>query len=317
MKAPIADPPAEAAAERPPPRCGNCRAVLAGPFCARCGQRDVDLNVSTRSLLSEGARELVEVDRRFLLTLRLLFFRPGHLTRTYLKGRRAMHTSPLRLYLVASALFFSAYVLTQGVREGYSEARNPARAETARQLEPAGPAAAGRPAEALPPSGRLREFGARLAAGQRRAILDRGAFVDLYSKRLSWARLLTLPVLSLVLGLVHVRAGRRLVQHLVFSLHFGAVFLFGFLALMMAGVLAKAAMAPLGISPLEAPDVNRVLYVPGGIALLAYLYLAMRRVYGERTRVGAARFALTAVLFAGSLFLAFLAAAVHSMLMLA
>ncbi len=316
MKALRAGPPAEAAAERRPPRCGNCRAVLAGPFCARCGQRDVDLNVSTRSLLSEGVRELVEVDRRFFVTLRLLFLRPGRLTRTYLKGRRAMHTSPLRLYLVASALFFSAYVLTQGVREGYNAARNPPRAETARQLEPAG-TAAGRPAEALPPSGRLREFGARLAEGQRRAVLDRGAFIDMYSKRLSWALLLTLPVLSLILGLVHVRSGRRPVQHLVFSLHFGAVFLFGFLALMMAGVLAKAAMAAVGISPVEAPDVNLALYVPGGIALLAYLYLAMRRVYGERTLVGTARFALTAVLFAGSLFLAFLAAAVHTMLMLA
>jgi hypothetical protein len=249
----------------------------------------------------------VDVDRRFFQTLRLLFFRPGHLTRTYLKGRRAMHTSPLRLYLVASALFFSAYVLTQGVREGYNEARNPPRVEASRQLEPAGPAAAGR----------LRELGARLAAGQRRAILDRAAFIDMYSKRLSWALLLTLPVLSLILGLVHVRSGRPLVQHLVFSLHFGAVFLFGFLALMMAGVLAKAAMAALGISPLEAPDVNLVLYVPGGVALLAYLYLAMRRVYGERSLVGTARFALTAVLFAGSLFLAFLTAAVHTMLMLA
>ena len=317
MKALLADPPAEAAAERRPPRCGNCRAVLAGPFCARCGQRDVDLNVSTRSLLSEGARELVDVDRRFLLTLRLLFFRPGHLTRTYLKGRRAMHTSPLRLYLLASALFFSAYVLTQGVREGYSDARNPQRAELARRLEPAGTAARVRTAEALPPSGRLRDFGARLAAGQRRAILDRAAFIDLYSKRLSWALLLTLPVLSLILALVHVRSGRPPVQHLVFSLHFGAVFLFGFLALMMAGVLAKAAMAALGISPVGAPDVNLVLYVPGGAALLAYLYLAMRRVYGERSLVGAARFALTAVLFAGSLLLAFLAAAVHSLLMLA
>jgi hypothetical protein len=317
MKDLLTDPPAEAAEERPPPRCGNCRAVLAGPFCARCGQRDVDLNVSTRSLLSEGARELVEVDRRFLETLRLLFFRPGHLTRSYLRGRRTMHTSPLRLYLVASALFFSAYVLTQEVREGYNAARNPPRVEASRQLEPAGSAAGRRRAEALPPSGRLRELGARLAAGQRRAILDRAAFVEMYSKRLSWALLLTLPVLSLILGLVHVRSGRLLVQHLVFSLHFGAVFLFGFLALMMAGVLAKAAMTALGISPVEAPDVNPVLYVPGGIALLAYLYLAMRRVYGERSLVGAARFALTAVLFAGSLLLAFLAAALHTMLMLA
>lgn len=302
--------------ERPARRCGNCRALLEGPYCARCGQRDVDLNVTARSLLTEGLQEFIAVDRRFLRTVHLLFARPGHLTRTYLAGKRVRYTSPLRLYLAASVLFFSAYVLTQGVREGYMDARNPQLVNRVRAMEARESGGSPPLVERRSLLAGVRDFRATLASGQRRAILDRTTFVREYSENLSWALLLTLPVLSLVLGLVHLGSGRLLIRHLVFSLHFGAVFAFGFLALMIAGVLAKVGIRALGVDALALPDVNLLLYVPGGVALLVYLYVSTGRVYPERARIRVVRFALTAVSVTASLLLAFLAASMYTMLRL-
>jgi hypothetical protein len=72
----------------------------------------------------------------------------------------------------------------------------------------------------------------------------------------------------------------------------------------------------LGVSPLALPDVNPILSVPGGLALLAYLHLAMRRAYPERAAVRVARFVLAAVLLTGALGLTFLGAVLHTTLML-
>jgi hypothetical protein len=59
-------------------------------------------------LLADSLGEAFDVDGRMFRTLRLLFGRPGALTREYLDGRRQRYTPPLRLYLVVSLLFFVA-----------------------------------------------------------------------------------------------------------------------------------------------------------------------------------------------------------------
>ncbi len=48
-------------------------------------------------------------------TLKLLFTRPGRLTREYLDGRRRRYVLPLRLYLTCSFLFFLVVKLTPAV----------------------------------------------------------------------------------------------------------------------------------------------------------------------------------------------------------
>lgn len=58
------------------------------------------------SLLGNVIKETFEVDGRAALTIRTLFRHPGLLTSEFLDGRRRRHTSPLRLYLVISIVFF-------------------------------------------------------------------------------------------------------------------------------------------------------------------------------------------------------------------
>src|SRR4051812_14111428 len=87
-------------------RCLNCGTELAGPFCAQCGQRDIPPYPSVRELVTDAFWELSGWDGRFAATVRTLVRTPGHLTVDFLEGRRARFISPLRLYLLASLLYF-------------------------------------------------------------------------------------------------------------------------------------------------------------------------------------------------------------------
>ena len=55
--------------------------------------------------------ELLHVDGKIVRTLQALLTRPGQLTLDYWEGRRARYLPPLRMYLIATALFF-AFVTT-------------------------------------------------------------------------------------------------------------------------------------------------------------------------------------------------------------
>src|SRR3954471_3191569 len=87
-------------------RCLNCEAQLIGPFCAQCGQRDVPPYPSVRELVTDAFWALSGWDGRFAASVRALIRAPGQLTLDFLEGRRARFISPLRLYLLASLLYF-------------------------------------------------------------------------------------------------------------------------------------------------------------------------------------------------------------------
>ena len=86
--------------------CKNCDAVLDGPYCPACGQKDVDLERPFLELASEIIKETFDVDGRAWRTLKMLFAQPGRLTSEFLAGKRNTYTPPLRLYLFISVSFF-------------------------------------------------------------------------------------------------------------------------------------------------------------------------------------------------------------------
>jgi len=97
--------------------CRNCETPLADAFCPKCGQKNVDLERPLPELLGEVMRETFDVDGRAMRTLTTLFRHPGELSRQFLAGRRKLYSSPIRLYLVISLLFFvvAAWVAGQGI----------------------------------------------------------------------------------------------------------------------------------------------------------------------------------------------------------
>ncbi len=59
-----------------------------------------------RDAIRELLTELFDFDGRMLVSLRLLLTRPGFLSYEYINGRRVSYTSPIRMYLVISLVFF-------------------------------------------------------------------------------------------------------------------------------------------------------------------------------------------------------------------
>ena len=94
--------------------CHNCRAPLAGPFCAACGQQAAPLNPRLHDLLRDVTHEMLNVDGRIFASVRRLLTSPGFLTVEQIEGRRAPWIPPLRLYLLFSLLYFGIAAVTPG-----------------------------------------------------------------------------------------------------------------------------------------------------------------------------------------------------------
>jgi Protein of unknown function (DUF3667) len=86
--------------------CLNCGTVLTGNYCIECGQRATDVNLSVQTLLVEFIESLFSLEFGFWQTFKRLVFFPGALTEEYISGRRKRYSSPVRLYIMTSLLFF-------------------------------------------------------------------------------------------------------------------------------------------------------------------------------------------------------------------
>jgi hypothetical protein len=95
--------------QRPPPtHCENCGAPLQGHWCSQCGQPAIDYRRSFRYVIADLLDEFLNWDSKFFRTIALLIIRPWKLTNDFLAGHRVRYVHPLRLYLLASILFFFA-----------------------------------------------------------------------------------------------------------------------------------------------------------------------------------------------------------------
>src|SRR5213595_1157006 len=98
-------------------RCENCGAELQGHWCAHCGQPAIDYRRSFRHVIADLLDEFLNWDSKFFATIALLIFKPWRLTNEFLAGKRVRYANPLRLYLLASILFFFAVNYgTRGIR---------------------------------------------------------------------------------------------------------------------------------------------------------------------------------------------------------
>jgi hypothetical protein len=88
--------------------CENCGTKLTGHYCSQCGQAAIDYRRSFGHVILDVLNEFLNWDSKFFATLGLLITRPWRLTNEFLEGKRVRHVHPLRLYLLASVLFFFA-----------------------------------------------------------------------------------------------------------------------------------------------------------------------------------------------------------------
>ena len=88
--------------------CENCGAQLEGHWCGQCGQAAVDYRRSFRHVVVDVLDSFLNWDSKFFTTIALLIVKPWRLTNEFLAGKRVRYVHPLRLYLLASILFFFA-----------------------------------------------------------------------------------------------------------------------------------------------------------------------------------------------------------------
>ena len=91
--------------------CQNCAAPLTGPFCAACGQHDVDYHRGFHHLFHDLLENLFHFEGKFFVTVAWLLVKPGRITLEFLAGRRASQLNPLRFYIFVSVLFFLGVTL--------------------------------------------------------------------------------------------------------------------------------------------------------------------------------------------------------------
>ena len=86
-------------------KCLNCGAVLSGPICAQCGQKKAR-PISINRLFNDFWTQLLELDFRVFVTLKMLALSPGILTRNYLDGKRLPYTNPFKLLFFVATFYF-------------------------------------------------------------------------------------------------------------------------------------------------------------------------------------------------------------------
>jgi Protein of unknown function (DUF3667). len=97
--------------------CENCGTQLQGHWCAKCGQPAIDYRRSFRHVIADLLNEFLNWDSKFFATIGLLLVRPWKLTNQFLAGHRVRYVHPLRLYLLASILFF--FAATYGIKSAH------------------------------------------------------------------------------------------------------------------------------------------------------------------------------------------------------
>jgi hypothetical protein len=250
-----------------PTHCANCGATLSGPFCAQCGQHARSSARSLGVLLHDGWHVLTHVDSRLWRTLSALLFRPGRLTLEYFADRRERYIPPLRLYLIISVLFFAIPDAGKSTFVNVRSADNAPAAKVA--AEPGEKCDNIHMANAV-----LR---ARLYTLCQRTMADRGAaFEHMFRAAVPRVMFAFLPLLAAFMLLLYWHPRRLYVEHLVFFLHTHAASFLLLLALVLLGWLEKV----LPIVKIVSDPLVGVM----AVYIVVYLYLALRRFYGQSRR---------------------------------
>lgn len=260
----------------PPHRCPNCGTIATGEFCPSCGQAQREKVLSLRRLAVDFVEQQLDLDSRLPRTVGPLLFRPGLLTREYLRGRIARYFSPVRVYLVASLIFFlilpfrsDAGIFTVNVDDPEAAAAVDSTlvfGETVPGDTVSGDTVRGDTIGDETIDIGNETLGRFIRAQQRKfsgltveEAVDRvrGELMRQAPK----AMFLLLPAFALLLKLLYVRSGRLYAEHFIFALHVHA---FWFLA------FALLLLLPTGWT-------ERLVW----LWAILYLLFALRRVYSQ------------------------------------
>ena len=117
-----------------PCTCRNCGQTFTGNFCPRCGQSRGIYRFQLRHAPGNILRSLFRVDGKFGHTLIALLYRPGHLMRGFMQGRRAAYSMPLQtLFLLVAFYLLAVQLVIPQIKEEKAEKIDTEKAERIRK----------------------------------------------------------------------------------------------------------------------------------------------------------------------------------------
>lgn len=280
--------------------CPNCSAELVGPFCAECGQRQLDLDRPFREIGSEAMEAFLSFDTRIVRTFWPLISRPGFLTVEFMAGRRARYVHPFKLYFAISVAFFvfiafsgrSMVTLSDSngndtvIAVGATDATVPSSGEgesVGNEIggadEPVPAASSGITlAESEDDDSLLSRVFTQLLDV---AVNDPDRLNRMFSDRLAKTIIILVPVFALLLRILYRRSSY--ITELVFSLYLHS---FAFLALLAGAIFDLA----IGASEENGPGGAAAV-----VAIAVYTFLALRRVQQQGRLLTVAKMVLLLV----------------------
>lgn len=238
--------------------CPTCAIHVTTPFCPMCGEsplRPPDLTL--RGIGAKILHAATSIDGRLLRTISVLLRHPGELTVAHLHGKRMPYVPPFQLFLISNAIFFAMQSLTDTQVFGST-------LQSHLHHQDWSPLAQSLVAE------RLAKLGTDLP--RYTATFDRAAVLNAKSLII----LMVVPF-SLLLWIALPRTRKPFVAFIYFSLH-----LYAFLLLLFSLALAVAAIeVRLGGLGLDSPIVDKILSIINLGVCGAYLYFALKPVFGS------------------------------------
>ena len=251
------------------------------------------------------ASEFVSLDGRLWLTIWTLVRHPGRLARDYFDGRGARYMRPLNLFLLLNLVFFVVQPHTgmlqwhlRGYLSGTRDAPalvEQARLDRAREVQ--------------------RDAVRRGAASAPLRLESMEVFEASFESTIQNLKksmlLVAIPLFALAMTLIY-GFRRRIAEHLIFATHFYAFVVFALTLFIPLLFVSMRGWLLLVRAPRAATNaLNTEPALMGALFLLfgAYLYVGLRRMYGDGWAVATARaaalsgvFQLTLLIFGLSMF---------------
>jgi hypothetical protein len=217
-------------------------------------EKEKKTELSIKHFAKSSVKEIFNLDRSILLSVKTLILRPGYLTIDYFKNRENIYTNPLKLYLIINFIFF---LITPSLNsrnfkvfsidfDALSQDESFNKTILDSEIEKSG----------LRESIYKERFNASLKYNQ-------PAFM-----------FLTVPVIALVLLIINFRRKNYFVEHLIYSLHFISAFL-----IFMITIMVLYRIFDFLTFPTFSTGLFLIVSIASGISI--YLYRSLRIFYNS------------------------------------
>ena len=236
--------------------CANCKEPLSGSFCYKCGEKKLvpARDFSLIKFLEQTLDGFTHFDSKFIKSFQYLITKPGFLTAENIGGLRVPYMKPIQIFLIVGVLFFfllphasSFFNIPQDMIKGYAS-------------------------NDISENIFHYDLGKTIAEkAEAHHMTPESVMQSIYSKAPDKSKaflFVMLPFWALGIWALFRKQQPFYVPHLIFAIHSFAFFM-----------ILDVVYIRLLLATVTHDYMPGSFFIPLGLIFLAYLYLAVRRVY--------------------------------------